>query len=301
MIAPIIIFALFSVVFPLGKLAMVYVAPIFLTATRMMLAGVLLLGWHWWSNEKKVSLDRSMIIQFGLIAFFNIYVTNVCEFWGLQYLSSGKTAFIYNLSPFISALISYWVFNEVMTFKKLLGIIIGFMGFLPILLHNSPSEEIIGGIGFLSWPEIALITAATATVIGWILMRSVLQKGVSVSYANGVSMFVGGIVALGTSYLVEPWNPLPYTNGYYFFLYMIVLMLISNMFCYNAYAYLLRFYTATFLTFVGFTSPLWAAAYGWLFLNESVGYSFILSCCAVFIGLWIFYFEELRLGYVHSE
>lgn len=295
------IFAVFATVFPIGKMALLYAQPIFLTSIRMICAGILLIAYHWWSSYDRTKITPQLIYTLLLLSLFNIYLTNVCEFWGLQYLSAAKACFIYNLSPFASAFFSYFLFGEIMTPKKWLGLVIGFLGFFPILLSSSATEAAIGGIGFLSWAEIALIVAAISTVIGWIIMQQVVRNGMSVLYANGWSMLIGGIGALMTSYAVESWNPWPFDDFNTFFGYMIILMLLSNIFCYNIYALLLKSYTATFLTFAGFTGPLWAALYGWLFLREPISSSFMLSCIAVFIGLYIFYSEEIRLGYVRHH
>jgi len=306
MLMVIAIFALFATVFPIGKMSLLYCQPIFLTSIRMICAGFLLIGYYCiacrWKNHKKIRIDYSLVGNILLLALFNVYLTNVCEFWGLQYLSAGKACFIYNLSPFISALISYFIFAEIMTFKKWLGLCVGFSGFFPILLNSTSTEAAVGGIGFLSWPEISLMTAAISTVIGWIIMRRVVQTtGIPVFYANGWSMLIGGIGALITSYVTEIWDPVPFVDYKIFLGYMTILMLISNIFCYNIYAHLLKTYTATFLTFIGFTCPLWAAFYGWLFLHEPISSSFMLSCIAVMIGLYIFYSEEIRLGYVRHH
>ncbi len=298
MIEVIAIFALFATVFPIGKFAFLYSQPIFLTSIRMVCAGSILYFYSCFFGAKQPKSDASFYLYLILLTIFNIYLTNVCEFWGLQYLSIAKTSFIYNLSPFISALLCYVLYGERMTVRKWLGLLIGFLGFVPILLQSSQAEDLIGGIGFLSWPELSLLTAATSTVIGWIVMQKMAKEGFSVVYVNGISMFFGGIVALITSYFVEVWDPYPYTELKPFLWYMIVLMCISNIFAYNIYGQLLKRYSATFLTFAGFTCPLWAALYGWLFLGEAIYGTFIASFLAVFIGLYLFYSEDVRLGYI---
>ena len=46
-----------------------------------------------------------------------------------------------------------------------------------------------------------------------------------------------------------------------------------------------------------FIDPLYVALYGFLFLDESVGWHFFTSAAAVFIGLYLFHREDLRQGY----
>jgi len=97
------IFAVFATVFPIGKMALLYTQPIFLTSIRMICAGILLIAYHWWSSYDRTKITPQLIYTLLLLSLFNIYLTNVCEFWGLQYLSAAKACFIYNLSPFASA------------------------------------------------------------------------------------------------------------------------------------------------------------------------------------------------------
>ena len=101
------IFALFATVFPIGKMALLYTQPIFLTSIRMICAGVLLIAYHWWSSRDRIKITPQLIYNILLLSLLNIYLTNVCEFWGLQYFSAAKAAFIYNLSPFFIASIPH--------------------------------------------------------------------------------------------------------------------------------------------------------------------------------------------------
>jgi drug/metabolite transporter (DMT)-like permease len=67
---------------------------------------------------------------------------------------------------------------------------------------------------------------------------------------------------------------------------------------YSIGTYLFRHYTVTFLSFAGFTTPLFAALFGKIFLGESVGLHFFFSLAVVSLGLWLFYGEEIKQGYI---
>lgn len=264
----------------------------------MVLAGVLLTLYVFIFHRRQFSLNKSSMWGLFKLAVFNIYLTNVFEFWGLQFLTSFKTCFIYSLSPFFSALISYFSFNENLSPRKWLGLAVGFLGFFPILLSESSAEEGIGHLFFLSWAEMAVMLAAVTSVYGWIILRQLVKdEGVSPLMANGTSMVVGGTMALFNSYLVEDWNPIPVTNMLTFTECTVLLVIISNMLCYNMYGYLLKRFTATFMSFAGFTTPLFTAIYGWFFLSETISGAFYLSAAVVFMGLFLFYQEELKQGY----
>lgn len=115
--------------------------------------------------------------------------------------------------------------------------------------------------------------------------------------ANGFSMLLGGIGALIHSFAVENWNPVPVTGFIPFIECAILLIIISNIICYNLYGHLLKKYSPTFMSFAGFTTPLFTALFGWFFLGEVVTWPFFISFLIVLFGLIIFDQEDLKQGY----
>lgn len=295
-----LLYALFAGCFTLSKTALEYSEPFFLIGSRMLLAGVLMIGYEYLFNRKQILIAKGVLLRLFLLAFFNIYVTNACEFYGLKHLTSFKTCFIYSLSPFLSALFSYFLLKETLTKKKWLGLTVGFLGFTPILF----SETGAGASSLLSvsWPEIAVAMAAVCSVYGWILLRQLVNENQMTPFmANGISMLLGGIFALGHSLAVETWNPIPVTSFVPFFECAIGVMIISNLLAYNLYGYLLKFYTAPFMSFAGFTTPIFTAILGWFFLGEVVTLPYYISGAIVFSGLYIFHQDELTKGYTVKE
>lgn len=291
----IILYALFASTFTIGKTGLEYAQPLFFVGSRMFVAGILMLAYQYFFKREQFIFKKQDLWRVASLALFAIYLTNVLEFWGLQYLTSFKTCFIYSLSPFASALLSYWMLGDKLTGKKWLGLVIGCLGFLPILINETTKEELTGHIWFLSWAEIAVMIAAFASVYGWVLLKQLVnENGYSPFMANGLSMLLGGIMALVHSFLAEDWNPFPVTEFSPFLDCMLLLILISNFVCYNLYGYLLKRYSATFISFAGFITPLFTALFGWFYLGEIVTWPFYFSALIVFIGLFIFNQEELQ-------
>jgi drug/metabolite transporter (DMT)-like permease len=300
---PIVIFmyAVWSSVFSLGKMTLQYCPPLFLTGARMVLAGLLLLAFFAIFKRASFKLNRIQILSIALLSFFSIYLTNALEFWGLQYLSAAKTCFIYSLSPFFAALFSYLHFNERMNGRKWIGLCIGFLGFIPVLFTQTGSEELFNAFSFFSWPSLAIMGAALCSVYGWVVLRLVVKDhAISPLMANGASMLFGGLLAFGHSFLVEGWNPLPFQMGDIgpVLKGTLLMTLISNMICYNLYGMLLKRFTATFLSFVGLLSPIFASLNGLILLGEPISWTILLSTAVVSLGLWIVYYAELKQGYI---
>lgn len=291
-----VLYGLFASVFIVCKLALGYSPPLFLVGGRMLIAGILLGAYLLW-RDGQFKLSVKQMIALSALAFFNIYLTNVCEVWGLKYLSSAKTCFIYSLAPFASALLSFFLFSEQLSSQKWLGLIIGFTGFIPILLEQSSAEELMGSFWVFSWPELAVCVAAFSSVYGWILLKQCIQQHqLSPLQANSLSMALGGIMALAHSYYAEEWNPTPVIEYMPFLGYSLILIIVSNLICYNLYGWLLKKYTATFMSFAGFVTPAFTAIFAWIFLQEGVTVAFCCSMGMVFCGLFLFYREELKQG-----
>jgi len=116
-------------------------------------------------------------------------------------------------------------------------------------------------------------------------------------------MLFGGILAFYHSFFTENWNPLPVTSAYVTPLlgWVAIMALLSNILCYNLYGMMLKKFTATFLSFAGLLSPIFASIHGWIFLHESPSWIIFLSTSIVSVGLWIVYAAELKQGYILSS
>jgi drug/metabolite transporter (DMT)-like permease len=297
-------YATWSSVFSIGKIVLQYSTPLFLTGSRMLLAGVLLLLYLAITKRSCFHFKPRQALSFVLLAIFSIYLTNALEFWGLQHLSAAKTSFLYSLSPFFAALFSYLHFKEKMNARKWCGLLLGFLGFIPVMLTQTGTEGLWNAFSFLSWPTLAIMGAALCSVYGWVLLRlTVKDQEVSPVMANGSSMLLGGLFALTHSYFVESWHPIPVESGNLapFIKGTLILTLVSNIICYNVYGVMLKRFTATFLSFVGLLSPLFASLNGWIFLGEPISWTIFLSTGIVSLGLWIVYQAEIKQGYILTK
>src|SRR3989338_7148695 len=121
----ILMYALWSSIFSIGKLALLHSPPLFLTASRMLLAGVILLLFIAFRNPSQFKINLKQLFSLLLLGVFSIYLANAFEFWSLQHLTAAKTCFIYSLGPFFAALLSYLHFGEKMNNRKWVGMAIG--------------------------------------------------------------------------------------------------------------------------------------------------------------------------------
>lgn len=294
MVLIILLYSLFGTSFVLGKYLLQYSTPFFITGIRFAVGGLVLIAYQYW-NKQKISLSKSSLFWYAQMIILGIFVTYSLRLWALTDMPAAKTNFLYNLSPFMASLFSYFIFNERMSTKKWTGLVIGCIGLLPILLSSTPLERSVGGISFLSWPEIAVLISVATHTYSWIIMRKLIKdEGHTPIMINSISMTFGGLLALFVSALTDGYAAVTPANIPDFLINLTAIIFISNIICYNLYGHLLKTYTATFVSFAGFMGPLFTALYGWLLLGETVTWHFYVSSVIVLAGLYLFYQEELQ-------
>lgn len=299
------VFLIFSILFvwsssfALGKVALnSAAAPIFVTAFRMLLAGGVLINIVLLKKKKFILLNKKFLFYLFLLSLTGFYLTNVLEFYSLQYLTSANVSFIYGLSPFITAVFSYIQLKEIISWRKFFGLMIGFLGYFPYLVYRNISES---GSLSLGWPEISLIAATFLASFGWTLMRKIEKEfNISILALNGLAMFFSGGMAFIHSYLWEDWGMRLIINPCSFWRSLLLFVIISNLLCYNLYGWLLKQFTSTFLSFCGLIMPFFSAFFGWVLLNETLSLSLVISVLIMVVGFWMVYKEELRLGYING-
>jgi len=292
-----VLYALCAATFTISKDVLSYAAPIFFVGIRMLTGGALLMSSY--RSMYTVQGIRELIKRdgwiFAQIVVFHIYLAYVCDLWSLQYITSIESAVLFSLSPFAAALLSYLWFAERMTFKKWVGFGLGMTSLAPLVYQASQAGIQISGVT----PIMAVLVSVISGSYGWVLMRElVANRGYSPVYVNGFGMIGGGILALLTSLSTETWNPFPVYNTTSFLGLTALIILVANVGFKNLYGYLLNYYTATFISFAGFTCPFFAALFGWWFLDEPITTNVIYAVCVVTLGLTMFYQEELRQGYI---
>lgn len=299
----ILINALMGATFSIVKLILEnYSSPIFLVGYRMTIAGTLLLGYLWLFDRANFRFSRQDLFSFIKIILFHVYISYIAEFWAQNYLTPAKLSLLFNLQPFITATFSYLMHRRGQSVAKLIGLVIGFVGFFPILFFGEAQESALGGIFFFSTPELVLFIAVASAAFGWLVVEHlVVTRKYSTLMVNGIGMLGGGLLATVTSYIVgnlgtnfeRAWNPIPVTDLGKLTLWVLVLIVLSNIIFYNVYAKMMHKYSATFLSFTGLTIPLFAALWEWLIFGTLVSWPFWLSFAGVSLGLAIYYRAEM--------
>lgn len=294
-----LLYTICAATFTLAKFSLTCAQPIFGVGVRFLTAGGLFIPLaillHKWRPIKNP--DWGLFLQIGLIGIFAAYT---CDLWSLQYITSTESSLFFNLSPFASALFSYFWFGERMTGTKWAGLFVG-LSSVPLLLC-------VGGTGCATpllfhgsrlVPILAVCCAVAFGAYNWIVVRELVKnRGYQPLMVNGVTMAIGGLCALLLGILAEP-TPFICANNYTRFVGITLAnAIIAGGFFSTLYGFLLKKYTATLLSFAGCLTPVLTAILGWIFLGEQLSWTIGGAAILVLVGLFIFYREELKQGYV---
>jgi drug/metabolite transporter (DMT)-like permease len=285
----ILLYAILASTFTIAKVALGFSKPFFLIGFRMILAGALMVSFIYFFQKYKFNIKKKDWWLFIKVAIFHVYLAFIPEFWALQYLSSSKTNLIYSATPFIAALLAYLLLKEKLTFKKTLGMLIGLVGLIPVFLTQTDIREAAMEMFSISVPELVLLIAVASGAYAWFIVKKLLDRGYSLLMINGVSMFLGGIAALITSFFVEGITTCPIFDFWPFLFWTSLLILVANF-----YGWLLKKYSITFVSSAGFLCPVFGSFYGYFFLSENITWHYFVSLGFIIIGLYLFYKDEIK-------
>jgi drug/metabolite transporter (DMT)-like permease len=285
--------------FTISKEALYYASPTFIIGIRMVCVGIIFLSAYFIRHGSfKVvrTLDWWLFIRIILCLFS---LNHIFLLWSLQYMVSAKAALLCSSAPMVSAIFSYFLFKESITIKKVLGLAISFIGFIPEVVASSYKEG--DTLFFVSWPEAVLFCSVILLVYGRVLLRVALRDHrVPVDLVNGLCTFIGGIISLSFAFWFS-YNKMFVARDDLDGIKLVFLLTIIigiGVLLAVFYGYLIKKYTTPTIAFGELLAPIFAALYGWFLLEECVNWYFYVSVATILTGMYLFYAEERRLGYV---
>ncbi|HEY9695286.1 MAG TPA: DMT family transporter [Oculatellaceae cyanobacterium] len=247
--------------------------PLFMAGVRLLPAGVLVLagatlagrrqpqGWAAWLWIMLFALVDGTLFQ-GFLAE------------GLVRTSAGLGSVMIDSQPLAVAILSAWLFGEVIGIWGWLGL--GF-GVLGISLIGLPDEWVLNllGIGTTSvngsWQQLfehgewLMLLAALSMAVGTVLIRFVCRYTDAV-VATGWHMILGGLplFALSGVWETDQWTHIDLAG----FLALSYSTIFGSAIAYGLFFYFASLGNLTSLSSLTFLTPIFALLFGNLFLNE---------------------------------
>ena len=133
--------------FALNRIAAPYFGPIVLVELRLLLAGLLLLGWAAWLGR---NLEwRKHWRLYLVLGATNAAVPFAMIAYSVQHIGASFATIINSTTVLFSALLAFWLLGDKLTSSRIVGMVVGFLG-VVVLVGWSPiplTPEVWLGIG----------------------------------------------------------------------------------------------------------------------------------------------------------
>lgn len=254
--------------------------PPFLSAgLRFFIAFVALLLF---ARQQKIPIPYNLkshlfFLGFSFINFFGGYAL---VYWGEQYINSGLASILFSVMPFYVALFSMKLLKtEQITFKKMLGITVGFCGVVLIFkdqLHLSHPMAF--------WGMAALLISPAFSAVGTILAKKARMSFHAVTLSTFPLLYTALTFFL-FHFILEQNAPAIFTLNAVLSLFY--LGLFGTALAFVLYFYLLKTTSAVLMSLITFITPPLALFWGWVVLGEAITIQLIIGMIIIFSGIAI--------------
>ena len=235
---------------------------------------------------KLTSQTRSIYIVYTL---FNYTLCYYLTYWGAQYIYSNLGSILYSLSPITIAIMAhFFIPDDKLNRKKILSMLIGFIGTI-LLLYNSNSFG--GDKAFIGISAILL-----AIIIGCWPTIYIKKQGIKVDsiHLNAVGLSISGLIILIMAILFENGSILEINPTNLFSL--LFLAIPGTVVTWGIYIWLLNHLPASQLSYVAFFPPIIAIISGWIFLNEALSLISLLGASLIIFGGFLINYDLKKIN-----
>jgi drug/metabolite transporter (DMT)-like permease len=267
---------LWSAAFVASKVAVTYCPPYLVLSLRFLLAGLLILlitplrGLRW-------NLSRRDVAVFAGLGILNNALYLGLSYLGLRTVSAGLAALIISTNPVLTAIVATLLLGEQMTWRKVVGLVLGTAGVAYIVADRIALGTDAGaGVVFT-------LGALVSMVAGTILYKRLAPQG-SLWIGNGVQNAAAGLVLIPFAAFADSGT---ITLNWQLALAFAFLVLFVSIFAYLIWFHLIDAFGATAASSFHFLMPPLGMLFGWLLLSEHIALSDLLGIIPVALGIWL--------------
>jgi drug/metabolite transporter (DMT)-like permease len=268
---------LWSLAFPISKVALSYCPTLLLLMIRLLVAGGItlagagMLGVKWRLSWR----DGVILAALGVI---NCALYLGLSYFGMRLVPAGLMALIVSTNPVLTALLAARFLHEGMSVRKIIGLLLGVAGVAVIV------ESRLAG-GTASALGIALAVAALLALSGGTVLFRKFTLKTDLVIANGVQTLAGGIALVPLAFTFESVGEIVPT--WRFVEAMTYVILCGSVAGYLLWFRLVAVYGATSASAWHFTIPPLGMLFGWILLGEQVHAPDLLGIVPVAAGIWL--------------
>ncbi len=259
------------------KIGVAEIPPFSFVEGRLLIASLALIAVIRWRGET-IPQSRREWLPLMAMGVFNGVIPYTMITWGETHIPSGLAAILTAAMPLFTLLLAHWwTHDERLTWLKLLGVLVGFVGVVVIFV-----PELRQGIHVEFWGQCAVVIAAASYAVATLVARKYL-KGVSHVMASTGQMASAALMMLPLALVFDaPWNlrpSLPVLGS------LLTLALLGTSFAYVLYYWLIEHTGATRTSLVTYLIPIFGVFWGVMILSETIELEAIAGLILIIVGV----------------
>jgi drug/metabolite transporter (DMT)-like permease len=268
---------LWSFAFVAGKIGVTACPPLILLAGRFSLAGILILGASAFRRDSWQLSWRAIAI-FAMLGVANNALFLGLGYTGLKSVSAGLGGLIVSANPVFTAALAALFLGERLTWRKVLGLLLGIAGVGVIVWHRME-------VGTDSLVGILYTLASLASIVaGTILFKLFAPKG-SLWIGNGIQNLAAGIVLAPIALTFADVSEIVPSGRLVFAFAFLVFG--GSILAYFLWFHLLKLCGATAASAYHFLMPPLGMLFAWMVLGEHVAFRDLLGIVPVALGIYL--------------
>ena len=276
---------LFGINFSTSKIIVLKLDPIIWSNARFLIAGIILLVITFISGRKHPKVDRKFWIHLSILSLLGMVLGQGLFLFGLRYTSSVNTSIITTTIPLLTLFVVVARKQEELTWPKLLGMTLGFMGvvFIRDLTQVSFSSNSFQG-------DILVFLGAFCFALYLSLGRDFLRKYDNL-WITSYMFIISGIAMcfLNIPKFIEFKMPQVDTL---FLMAVIYTILGATLLTYYLNNLVLRYASPVQVALFIYLQPIIAGLFGWYFLEEEISLRTFICFLLILSGVVISLFEK---------
>ena len=224
--------------------------------------------------------DLKTHLFFAYFSVINFTIGYGLVYWGEQYINSGLTSVLFSVMPFYVAVLSIKLLpSEEITLKKILGIMVGFIGVAIIF-----QDQLQFSHPWAPYGMAAVLISPAFSAWGTILGKKARGKLHAVTLTT-FPLFYTSLSLLLLHVLFEQ------DSGFTFSLPAVASLFYLGIFgtaiAFVLYFWLLKTTSAVLMSLITFVTPPLALIWGWLILDEPLTWQLFAGMFIIFSGILI--------------
>jgi putative membrane protein PagO len=228
-------------------------------------------------RRKKLPRTRGFLLLSLFLGLVHFALPYVLVYWGEQYISSGLTAVLYSTMPICVALLARVLIGDRLTFRKTIGILVGFAGVWVIFSASMSfgGHDAAVGMGAI------LISVLCASLSSVVVKKYASRYDPFVMLA--LPFTIGGLLVSVLAVAVEGSNPLQFDALTW--ITIVYLAVLGSVVAFSFYFWIIKRIDVTVLSYQTFVIPVFAVLIGWIFLKETVTIRVIAGAALILAGI----------------